>query len=101
MSSGEDWRRTDRRRTSVGQRQDQRLIHPKRLAELEALAQEGRDVRAALRAIEPERMKAMALIREDAQSAAADLARAYLAYETDLGEALLAIVAKREGGGLP
>jgi hypothetical protein len=77
----------------VGRRRDQRLIDPQRLAALEELAQDGRDVRGALVSLGPKRLRMMEVVREERPGA--EYARGWIGFESDLGDALLAIAAKR------
>lgn len=79
----------------VLRRKDQRLISPARLAELEELAQDGKDMRWAIKRLDPKRYEMMAKIRDE--STDAERARGWLEHESDLGDALLEILGKREG----
>lgn len=81
----------------VGRRKDQRLIHPDRLAELEERAQDGVDLRAALRSLNSKRYRMMERIRLNPDSSAQ--ARGWLEFESDLGDALLQL--QRQRGVLP
>jgi hypothetical protein len=80
----------------VGQRNDQRLIHPDRLAELEQLAQDGRDMRAAVQSLQPKKLRMMQIVREGGE-AVGDIvaAQGWLEFDSDLGEALLEVQRKR------
>lgn len=74
----------------------QRLIDPKRLAELEELAQDGKDMRAALKSLESKRLRQMQIIREGgARPYTEAQARGWLEFESDLGDALLKVQANR------
>ena len=79
-------------------RKDQRLISPARLDELETLAQDGKDMRAALNSLSSKRLVNMEVIREG-QSPLYDVvtaaARGWIEFESDLGDALLKEQAKR------
>jgi hypothetical protein len=80
----------------VGQRRDQRLIHPARLAELEELAQDGQDMRAALNTLSSKRLQMMEAVRTEAvRGVTENIARGWLEFESDLGDALLEIQRKR------
>lgn len=76
-------------------RRDQRLIHPTRLAELEELAQDGKDMRAALASLSSKRLQMMELIRTNPPAMRAS---GWIEFESDLGDALLEIQRKRGEG---
>ena len=84
-------------------RKDQRLISPARLDELETLAQDGKDMRAALNSLSSKRLQMMETVREGLAVGADieyDMARGWIEFESDLGDALLKEQAKRgEGAG--
>jgi hypothetical protein len=77
----------------VGRRRDQRLIDPARLSELEELAQDGWEFRRALGSLGPKRLRMMEAVREE--RADAEYARGWIGFESDLGDALLAITSER------
>lgn len=86
---------------AVGQRKDQRLIDPQRLAELEERAQDGIDMREALNSLKAKHYYAMEMVREAQHPSAVNMEqnyyRGWLQFETDLGDALLGIRKRREG----
>lgn len=77
----------------AGQRRPLRLISPAAVAELEELAQDGRDIRRALGTLGPQRLRMMEAVR--LASPQAEYARGWIGFESDLGDALLAIAAER------
>jgi hypothetical protein len=78
--------------SGVGRRKDQRLIHPAELEQLRELAQDGRDVREALEALGPKRLQMMETARLDAGN---ERAQGWLDFDSDLGDAILAVQARR------
>lgn len=76
---------------AVGNRKDQQLIDAKELAELRERAQDGVDLRAALRSLNAKRYQMMEIIREGEKHpfGVPSHARGWLEFESDLGEALL------------
>ena len=79
-------------------RKDQKLIASTRLAELEELAQDGKDMRAALQTLSSKRLQMMEAIRTApflGHGIAETTARGWLEFESDLGDALLEIQRKR------
>ncbi len=86
----------------VGRRKDQRLINPDRLEELETLAQEGRDMRAALLSLAPRHYEMMEIARSTTSGSYEwGFAKGWLEFESDLGDALLDIRKRREGDAQP
>ena len=82
---------------AVGKRKDQQLVHPARLAELEELAQDGRDMRAAVNSLGTKHLRMMEAVRTEHLRAGVteNIARGWLEYESDLGDALLDVQRKR------
>ena len=74
-------------------RRRQQPFDARRLAALEELAQDGRDVRRALMSLGTKRFEMMADIREERHNP--EYARGWIGFESDLGDALLDIVNKR------
>ena len=80
----------------VGKRRDQQLIHPAELAELRALAQDGKDMRAALNSLKTTRYIMMERVRIlDRDHVDFHHASGWLEFESDLGDALLEVQRKR------
>lgn len=79
----------------VGRRTDQRLIHPAELDALRELAQDGKDMRAALNSLSSKRLRMMERIRTEQPYVPADFERGWIEFESDLGDALLEIQRKR------
>ena len=87
---------------AVGQRRDMRMTDPQYVRELEELAQDGRDMRAAIDSLGSKRLQAMEVLREADRSVKGvpelvAFSSGWLAFESDLGDALLKIQRKREG----
>lgn len=82
--------------TRVGKRRDQQLIHPAALAELKELAQDGKDMRAALNTLKSKRLQMMEQSRSfPVGGDIGNRARGWLECESDLGDALLEVQRKR------
>jgi hypothetical protein len=81
-------------------RRDQQLINKAELDQLRELAQDGQDMRAALTSLSTKRLEKMEAVRVGNSTGFGvdvPVARGWLEFESDLGDALLAIQRKRMG----
>lgn len=81
-------------------RKDSRLINADELAQLRERAQDGVDMRAALNSLSSKRLEKLEVVRVGVGTQPVfevSMARGWLEFESDLGDALLRIRQQREG----